>query len=109
MALNYNTNKSKRCHCTLKSSFNTLPNNKILDHSILNAFADNKLKMIQMAKFVLDKIENIVGKKENAGNQYSITCIQRPVKESNESGLLQPVVCKCRFYWVDLRRVVVSE
>ena len=41
--------------------------------------------------------------------KYSITCIQRPLKESNESGLLQQVVFKCRFYYVDLRRVGVSE
>ena len=31
------------------------------------------------------------------------------LKGSNESGLLQQVVFKCRFYWVDLRRVAVSE
>ena len=40
---------------------------------------------------------------------YTTTCIQKPLKESNESGLLQQVVFKCRFYKVDLRRVVVSE
>ena len=41
--------------------------------------------------------------------KYSITCIQRPLKGSNESGLLQQVVFKYRFYQVDLRRAVVSE
>ena len=46
---------------------------------------------------------------EKWGYNYSITCIQRPLKGSNESGLLQPVVFKCRFYKVDLRRVAVSE
>ena len=40
---------------------------------------------------------------------YSITCIQRPLTGSNESGLIQQVVFKCRFCWVDLRRAVVSE
>ena len=40
---------------------------------------------------------------------YSITCIKRPLKESNEGGLLQQVVFKCRFYLVNLRWVVVSE
>ena len=40
---------------------------------------------------------------------YSITCIQRPLKESNESGPLQQVVFKYRFFQVELRRVVVSE
>ena len=42
-------------------------------------------------------------------SEYTITCIQRSLKGSNESGLLQQVVFKCRFYWVDLRRVIVSE
>ena len=45
-------------------------NDKILDQSKLKAFADDKLRLIQMAKFVLEKIENIVGKEENAGNQH---------------------------------------
>ena len=49
---------------------NSLQNDKILDQSKLKAFADDKLKVIQMAKFVLDKIENIVGKEENAGYQH---------------------------------------
>ena len=49
---------------------NPLPNDKILDQSKLKAFADKKLKVIQMAKFVLDKNENIVGKEENAGYQH---------------------------------------
>ena len=40
---------------------------------------------------------------------YSITCIKRPLKGSNESGLLQQVVFKCRFYYVDLRKVDVIE
>ena len=43
--------------------FNPLPEDRILDLSKLKAFADNKLKMIQMAKFVPDTIENIVGKR----------------------------------------------
>ena len=60
------------CECIRKTkrSFNPLPNNKILDLSELKAFADDKLKVIQMAKLVLDKIENIVGKEENAGYQH---------------------------------------
>ena len=41
-----------------------LPNDKISDQSKLKAFAEDKLKVIQMAKFVLDKIENIVRKEE---------------------------------------------
>ena len=40
--------------------------------------------------------------------KYSITCVQRPHKRSNKSGLLQQVVFKCRLYWLDLIRGVVS-
>ena len=45
----------------------------------------------------------------SAYTKYSITCIQRPLKGSNEIGPLQQVVFKCRFYQVKLRRVVVLE
>ena len=43
---------------------------RILDLSKLKAFADDKVKLIQMEKIVLDKIKNIVGKEENAGYQH---------------------------------------
>ena len=39
--------------------------------------------------------------------RYSITCIQRRLKGSNKSGLVQQMVFKCRFYLVDLRRGVI--
>ena len=54
--------------------------NKILDQSQLKAFAENKIEVIQMAKFVLDMIENIVGKEENAGYQHFLffpQCFQK--------------------------------
>ena len=41
--------------------------------------------------------------------KYSITSIQRLPKGSNRSGLLQQVVFKCRWYYVDLRREAVLE
>ena len=40
---------------------------------------------------------------------YSITYIPRPLKRSYESGLLQQVVFKCRFYYVELRSVVSAQ
>ena len=62
-------------------------------------------------EFRLDKNRNL---KKKSGNRkevhaifnnsvrlqmkHSITCIQRPLKGSNESGLLLQVVFKCRFY-----------
>ena len=38
-----------------------------------------------------------------------VTETQRIFRGSHKSGLLQQVVFRCRFYWVDLRRGVVSE
>ena len=40
---------------------------------------------------------------------YSITCNQRPPKGGNKNGPLLQVVFKCRFYYIDFRRRVVSE
>ena len=44
----------------------SLPNNKFLDWSKLKAFADNKINVTEELKFVLVRVENIVGKGENA-------------------------------------------
>ena len=41
--------------------------------------------------------------------KYSITCVQRPPKGSNKSGLLQQVVFKCRFYYIDFSKDVVAQ
>ena len=51
------------------SKFNSLPNDKCLDRSKLKAFADDKLIVAEKLKFVLGRVENIVGKGENAGLQ----------------------------------------
>ena len=50
--------------------FNSLPNDKILDPSNLKAFADDGVKVVQMTICVSDRVENIVGKEENAGYQH---------------------------------------
>ena len=42
----------------------------ILDLSKLKAFADDKSIETQNLKFILGREENIVGKRENAGNQH---------------------------------------
>ena len=54
----------------LPSSFHSLPHGKILDLSKLKAFAGGNLKVAQMAQFCFDRVENIVRKGENAGNQH---------------------------------------
>ena len=46
---------------------NSLPNDKILDWSKLKAFADDKISVNRKLKFDLERVENIVGKGENAG------------------------------------------
>ena len=50
--------------------FNSLPEDKILGLSKLKAFADDKLSITQTIKVVFHRIENIVGKEENAGYQH---------------------------------------
>ena len=50
--------------------FKSLTNNKILDLSKLKAFVDDKINVTEHLKFVLGRVEDIVGKEENAGYQY---------------------------------------
>ena len=45
---------------------NPLPNDKILDVSKLKAIADNKLNVAKMIISLLDRVQNTVGKGENA-------------------------------------------
>ena len=42
--------------------FNYLPSLKIIDWSKIRAIADNKLKLIKMMNFVVDRVEIIVKK-----------------------------------------------
>ena len=48
----------------------SLPNDKILDWLKSKAFADNKIIVIEKMEFVLERVENTVGKEENAGYQH---------------------------------------
>ena len=50
--------------------FNSLPNDKILDWTKLNAFADEKLDVAKIKDSVYGMVEHIVGKRENAGYQH---------------------------------------
>ena len=49
---------------------NSLSNNKFLDWSKLKAFADDKLNFAEKLKFVLGRVENIDGKRENTSNHH---------------------------------------
>ena len=44
----------------------------ILDLSKFKRFADDGINMTIMVKFVFDKVENIVGKRENTGYQHYV-------------------------------------
>ena len=60
---------------------NPLPNNKILDVTKLKAFADDKLNVARTMISLLDRIENTVGKGENAGYQHFLLfpqCFPKP-------------------------------
>ena len=48
-------------------SINSLSNDKILGLSKYKSFAYNNLNVNQKLKFALGRVENIVGKGENAG------------------------------------------
>ena len=64
--------------CVVKA--NSLPNNKILDLSKLKAFADDSLNVYQNLKFASRRVENTVGKGENAGYQHFLLfpqCFQK--------------------------------
>ena len=49
---------------------NSLQNNKFLDRSKLITFADDKINENEKLKFALRRVEDIVGKGENAGYQH---------------------------------------
>ena len=54
----------------MEEYLNSLPNNKILDLSKFKAFTDDKINSTQTLKlffFCFLRVENIVGKGENAG------------------------------------------
>ena len=49
---------------------NSLPNDKILDWSKLKAYAGDKINVTAQLKFVMGRVENIVGKGENAFSPF---------------------------------------
>ena len=63
-----------------KRGFDSLPNEKFLDWSKLKAFPDDKISVNQKLKFDIGRVENIVGKGENAGYQHFLLfpqCFQK--------------------------------
>ena len=65
----------------ISQAVNSIPNGKIFDGSKLKAFADDKINLNEKLKLVLGRVENIVGKGENAGYQHFLLfpqCFQKP-------------------------------
>ena len=58
------------CTRVVSTVFNSLPEDIFSDWSKLKAFADDKMKLAEKLKPVLGRVENIVGKGENAGYQH---------------------------------------
>ena len=68
------------CVCSKMYTLNSLPNDKIIDWSKFKAFADDKLTTTQKLKGVHRRVENIMGKGENAGYQHFLLfplCFQK--------------------------------
>ena len=68
----------------------SLPQDKISDRSKLGAFADDKIDATEKLKFVLGRVENIMGKGENACYQHFLLfpqCFQKTLSQDRESGL----------------------
>ena len=66
--------------CSVKSVLNSLLNDKILDVTKVKAFIDNKNNVAQMMISIFYRVENIVGKGENAGYQHFLLfpqCFQK--------------------------------
>ena len=57
----------KNTIANLRVRVNSLPNDNILDRSKLKTFADDKITVTENLKFVFERVENIMGKGENAG------------------------------------------
>ena len=73
---------------------NSLTNNRILNQSEIKDFANNKINVIQKLNFVLGRVENIVGKGENAGYQHFLLFPQCFEKLSFSGSLKVGIVWK---------------
>ena len=72
-------------------SFNSVP---ILDWTTLKSSADDKINLIQKLKFLYGRLENILGKGENAGYQHFVFFPQCFQKLSIQGSLSSGSCCK---------------
>ena len=78
--------------CLLFLRLNSLPNVKFLDMAIFKAFADYKLYIAIMTFSLCDRVENTVGKEENAGYQHFLLFPQGFPKPSSIGSLKVGIV-----------------
>ena len=71
-------NSKQRASIQPHSPFTPLLNNKIVDYSKLEAFADVKVNVTGQLKFVLERVENIAGEGENVGYQHFSPFSKKP-------------------------------
>ena len=69
------------------NTLDAVPNDKFLDLSELKELADDKMHVTEKFKFILRRIENIVGKGENAGYQHFLLFLQCFQKASFQGSL----------------------
>ena len=67
-----------------------------LEWSKLKTFADDKMSVAQKLKFVYGKVENIVGKGENAGYQHFLLFQQYFWKSFSLGGVIESRDCVVR-------------
>ena len=79
--------KGRNVPWSMNRGLKPLPNDKILDWSKLKAFADAKINVAQKLKFVYGRIEIILGKGENAGNEHFLLSPQCFLKSSIWGGV----------------------
>ena len=66
---------------SLSFLYNSLPYDKIFAKSKLKAFAYDKINVTQKLEIISTRVENILGKGENAGYQHFLLfpkCFQKP-------------------------------
>ena len=73
-------------------NINSLPNDKIVDVTKLKSFADNKMNKAQKMISVFHRVENSVGKGENAGYQHFLLLPQCFQKASFLGSLIVGIV-----------------
>ena len=56
--------------CTILAKCNSLPNYKISESTKFKSFAEGKTNVTKIKTSLLDTVETIVGKEENAGYQH---------------------------------------